>query len=40
MKNILAIIGVVVIMEKIFEAGRLYENGKQALVKKEQVNNQ
>lgn len=40
MKNVLAIIGAVVIMEKIFEAGRLYENGKQALAKKEKVDNQ
>lgn len=40
MKNVLAIIGVAVIMEKIFEAGRLYEHGKQALAKKEKENNQ
>lgn len=40
MKNVLAIIGAVVVIEKIFEAGRLYENGKQALAKKEKVDNQ
>lgn len=28
MKNILAIIGTLVIIEKIFEAGRFYENCK------------
>lgn len=40
MKNVLAIIGAVVVIEKIFKAGRLYESGKQALVKKEKVDNQ
>lgn len=40
MKNVLAVIGAVIVIEKIFEAGRLYENGKQALAKKEKVDNQ